>query len=129
MAPGGMIVTGHQSAVPVMALEKRDIVMTLFTNKLTEKQIDALLVVFAEHDRTSCSDKNSVNGFYTRSDKGFRCTRCALLDLTRGGIAGNFKLDISVMDSYVNEQGQTAADILPGIEAQLKEFGLKVVAK
>lgn len=37
------------------------------------------------HSRTSCSDSNLDNGFYSYDDEGrYRCRRCALLQAARG---------------------------------------------
>jgi len=43
---------------------------------LTREVIDALR---PDHDRTTCDDERPNNGWGTRSDGGYRCTRCALL--------------------------------------------------
>jgi hypothetical protein len=37
-----------------------------------------------EHDRTTCDDDNLSNGFGSRDEDGFRCTRCALLEIAEG---------------------------------------------
>ena len=50
-----------------------------------------------EHSRTSCSDDNISNGFYTEGDEDWetltvstkyypRCTRCAMLEIENGKI-------------------------------------------
>lgn len=39
-----------------------------------------------EHDRTSCDDENTANGFYSRNGESWhgRCTRCMYLEIVRG---------------------------------------------
>lgn len=49
---------------------------------LTKEFVDALM---PSHQRTSCSDDNRANGFYTGSDRMPRCDRCALLELLENG--------------------------------------------
>jgi len=39
------------------------------------------LLGLIEHTRTSCDDDNVVNGFHSRSDGGYRCSKCALIEL------------------------------------------------
>ena len=63
---------------------------------------DALLALFPEHNRTTCSDVQRHNGFYTRSDNGPRCTRCALLDLSMH-FADNFDFDLVLTFRYVEK--------------------------
>lgn len=41
--------------------------------------------IHPEHSRTTCSDKNLENGFYSSSSGGCpRCTRCGLLEMIQG---------------------------------------------
>lgn len=49
--------------------------------------IEFLNIIRPEHDRTSCSDDNLDNGFYSRGDKWYgRCTRCMYLEILRDGV-------------------------------------------
>jgi hypothetical protein len=46
-----------------------------------------------KHDRTSCSDTNQGNGFYSRNGETWhgRCTRCMYLELIdAGGVPDGF---------------------------------------
>ena len=61
----------------------------------------ALLAVFPEHDRTSCSDDNVANGFYSRSDNGPRCTRCALLEAEEWN-GEDFEFSLELSFNYVS---------------------------
>lgn len=58
------------------AQEKRTIRHTILSRVLTSEVINALR---PDHDRTTCDDEHPNNGWGTRSDGGYRCTRCALL--------------------------------------------------
>jgi hypothetical protein len=42
-----------------------------------------------KHDRTSCSDSKTVNGFFSRNGQSWhgRCTRCMYLELVRDQFA------------------------------------------
>jgi len=42
-------------------------------------------IICPDHSRTSCSDENIDNGFYTHDETGHpRCRRCALIELAYG---------------------------------------------
>lgn len=49
--------------------------------KLTPEFVNSLA---PEHCRTSCSDSNLSNGFYSRGNGTPRCQRCALLEALSG---------------------------------------------
>ncbi|RLI50275.1 hypothetical protein DRO61_04105 [Candidatus Bathyarchaeota archaeon] len=48
---------------------------------------DFINIIQPEHGRTSCSDDNLSNGFYTRDGVNWhgRCTRCMYLEIARNG--------------------------------------------
>lgn len=47
--------------------------------------LEFINIICPEHDRTSCSDENISNGFYTRGNKWYgRCTRCMYLQIING---------------------------------------------
>jgi hypothetical protein len=52
--------------------------------------LEFINIIEPEHDRTSCSDDNISNGFWTRSGYGDekkwhgRCTRCMYLEIING---------------------------------------------
>lgn len=49
--------------------------------------IEFLSIIRPEHDRTSCSDDNLANGFYSRGTNWHgRCTRCMYLEILRDGV-------------------------------------------
>lgn len=56
--------------------------------------LEFINIIQPEHGRTSCSDENIGNGFYTRNgapDWYGRCTRCMYLEIIRGdGIPEGF---------------------------------------
>ena len=42
-------------------------------------------IIVPEHNRTSCSDEDKNNGFYSRNCEGYgRCTRCMWLEIIDG---------------------------------------------
>ena len=42
-------------------------------------------IIAPKHGRTSCSDADLSNGFYTQDESGnYRCLRCALLQTAEG---------------------------------------------
>ncbi len=52
---------------------------------MIETARDLLDFIYPEHDRTSCSDNDIQNGFYSRNEQGFgRCTRCMYLQILQG---------------------------------------------
>ena len=56
-------------------------------------------IIAPDHDRTSCSDADRSNGFGTGSSGGFRCARCALLELAMDEKELPPGLQLSVMAS------------------------------
>lgn len=44
-------------------------------------------LIMPEHDRSSCSDDNISNGFFTRDGRNWygRCTRCMYLEIIKDG--------------------------------------------
>lgn len=53
---------------------------------ITKELAEALLLIDTEHDRTSCSDDNVVNGYGSSGGNWPRCNRCLLLEVVRGDI-------------------------------------------
>lgn len=51
---------------------------------LTHELAEALLLIETDHDRTSCSDDNAINGYGSSGENWPRCNRCLLLDVVRG---------------------------------------------
>jgi len=49
--------------------------------------IDFINLIRPEHDRTSCSDEDIDNGFYSRNVDSWhgRCTRCMYLEIIKEG--------------------------------------------
>jgi hypothetical protein len=49
--------------------------------------IDFINLICPEHTRTSCSDKDQNNGFYSRNGDTWhgRCTRCMYLEIIENG--------------------------------------------
>ena len=47
--------------------------------------LELVNIVFPEHGRTSCSDDDLNNGFYSRCDGTWhgRCTRCMWLEIAK----------------------------------------------
>ena len=43
--------------------------------------LELIDLIQPRHERTSCTDDNICNGFYSGSGSNFRCGRCALLEL------------------------------------------------
>lgn len=58
-------------------------------DSFTEEQKQFLLSLI-EHDRTSCSDTYIENGRYSRSDGGWRCRKCMLIEILNGEHGGDF---------------------------------------
>lgn len=52
---------------------------------MTAKQLIDLIL--PEHERTSCSDDNIENGFYSRNGETWhgRCSRCMMLEILKSG--------------------------------------------
>lgn len=46
---------------------------------------DIVLKLIGDHDRTSCSDLEHNNGFGSSESGGYRCKRCAILDIIDSG--------------------------------------------
>lgn len=69
----------------------------------TLKRADIDLIV-PEHERTSCSDNNIVNGFGSTDSYLPRCNRCAFLELLLGDvyIPDGKRLEISVSFSLID---------------------------
>ena len=49
--------------------------------------LDFINIIKPEHDRTSCSDSDIANGFYSRNGQTWhgRCTRCMYLEIADNG--------------------------------------------
>lgn len=77
-------------------MERRERLRTLVTNR------DALLAL-VPHGRSSCSDDDPNNGFYSRSGGGPRCDRCALMELTEDH-ADNFDFTLDLRFTRVLSQ-------------------------
>lgn len=50
---------------------------------------------------TSCSDEHPCNGFYSASDGGFRCRKCALIEILNGEYSGIYDFNVTVDISKV----------------------------
>jgi len=47
--------------------------------------IDFINIIQPEHDRTSCDDENTNNGFFSKGTSWYgRCTRCMYLEIIKG---------------------------------------------
>ena len=64
------------------ALAKFEMAIAEF-QKLPEETIKLLLSLF-EHGRTSCSDDNVCNGWWSNEDDTPRCNKCALIETLKG---------------------------------------------
>lgn len=64
-------------------------------DSLTSEQKKNILSVI-KHDRTSCSDEHPRNGFGTASNGGFRCRKCALMEILNGEQGGFYDFDFNV---------------------------------
>jgi len=54
-------------------------------SKLNYEQLEVLNLVRPEHDRDSCSDDDTCNGWYSQHSTGeFRCKRCAMIERLMG---------------------------------------------
>lgn len=62
-------------------------------DSFSEEQKQFLLSLI-EHDRTSCSDEHVYNGRYSRSDGGWRCRKCMLIEILNGEHGGDFDFDL-----------------------------------
>jgi hypothetical protein len=67
------------------------------TFALLWSNIDALIALTPDHDRTSCSDSDTCNG-YGDSDRMPRCKRCFLLNQKSEGSweAKDFTVELSI---------------------------------
>lgn len=70
-------------------------------DSFTEEQKQYLLSLI-EHDRTSCSDTHVVNGRYSRSDGGWRCRKCMLIEVLNGDHGGDYNFTL-VPEFYPSE--------------------------
>jgi len=54
--------------------------------------LEFINIIKSEHDRTSCSDEDVSNGFYSHNGETWhgRCTRCMYLELIKGEVPENF---------------------------------------
>ena len=63
---------------------------------LMREHKDLVLAMFPKHSRTSCSDEDVCNGFYS-CEGHYRCKRCAILEILDGddltGIEVSFGID------------------------------------
>ena len=57
---------------------------------------DFVLMLFPEHERTSCSDDNVVNGFYMDDTIGCRCTRCGILEILNDEMPSDLYIDFDI---------------------------------
>lgn len=66
-------------------------------NTFSDEQKEFLLSQL-NHDRTSCSDKNPVNGLY--SGERFRCRKCMLIEIFNGEHGGcyDFKFNVDITE-------------------------------
>lgn len=62
---------------------------------ITLDKKEAILSIM-EHDRTSCSDENPCNGWYSSYYDGYRCRKCMLMEILNGEHGGRFDFNISV---------------------------------
>ncbi len=60
-----------------------------------------VILPLLEHDRTSCSDTNVDNGFGSRGDNGYRCAKCALIELIQHEAPESAIKDIAFIDFSV----------------------------
>jgi len=54
-----------------------------YLDKLRDLPFTTILALF-EHDRTSCSDENIINGWWSNEDDNPRCKKCALIETLKG---------------------------------------------
>lgn len=54
--------------------------------------LDFINIIQPEHDRNSCSDENTENGFYSANGQTWhgRCVRCMFLELIKGEVPKDF---------------------------------------
>ena len=63
-------------------------------NSITAEQREAIMRL-TEHDRTSCSDQQPING-YSYMDRRWRCRKCMLMEILNGEHGGRFDFDIDI---------------------------------
>jgi len=74
-----------QSVIALPIIKGTEFIIKRYKYMRIETAKDLLDFIYPEHDRTTCSDNNLNNGFYSRNEDGFgRCTRCMYLELLSG---------------------------------------------
>jgi hypothetical protein len=63
--------------------------------QLTLDQVEILLLIVTEHNRTSCDDFNLSNAYKHYEDGTSRCTRCVLIYAKQTGFTPEVELTIN----------------------------------
>jgi hypothetical protein len=75
-----------------LALAKEAILHN-FQREWLLKNVDAMLEIVPEHDRTSCYDEHVINGYATTEGGIARCARCALLTVKTDGYNCQYRIE------------------------------------